>query len=80
MLPKFDGEFASHASTYVGTGTRAIYVVTRIPGVAGKPQDAAIAIATHSAALIRPDCSRKDAVRIDADVRLHDGKGIARHR
>jgi len=21
LLPKFDGEFASHASTYVGTGT-----------------------------------------------------------
>src|SRR5215471_8868655 len=46
-----------------------------VPGVAGKPQDAAIAIATHSPELIRPGCSRNDAVRIYADVRLHDGEG-----
>jgi hypothetical protein len=46
-----------------------------VPGVAGKLQDAAIAVATHSPELIRPGCSRNDAGRIDADVCLHDGKG-----
>src|SRR5215472_12070136 len=46
-----------------------------VPGVAGKPQDAAIAIATHSPELIRSGCSRNDAVRINADVRLHGGEG-----